>query len=51
MPSRHADVLGWRAQAAALAEIHHSLSPAEQRDAVIATGNDGESRDQRMTLQ
>ena len=43
LPQDFADMLGWRAEAAALASVYHSLSPAEQREAVIETGNYGEA--------
>lgn len=43
LPQDFADMLGWRAQAAALAAVYRSLSPAEQREAVIATGNYGQA--------
>ena len=43
LPQDFADMLGWRAEAAALATVYHSLSSAEQSEAVIATGNYGEA--------
>ncbi|MEO7041245.1 MAG: glycosyltransferase family 39 protein [Gemmatimonadaceae bacterium] len=43
LPQDFADMLGWRAEAAALATVYHSLSPAQQSEAVIATGNYGEA--------
>jgi hypothetical protein len=43
LPQDFADMLGWRAEAAALAAVYHTLSPAQQREAVIATGNYGEA--------
>jgi hypothetical protein len=43
LPQDFADMLGWRAEAGALASVYHSLPPAEQREAVIATGNYGEA--------
>jgi len=43
LPQDFADMLGWRAEATALARIYHSLPPDEQREAVIAAGNYGEA--------
>ena len=43
LPQDYADMLGWRAEAAALQSVYRSLSPAEQREAVIAAGNYGEA--------
>jgi 4-amino-4-deoxy-L-arabinose transferase-like glycosyltransferase len=43
LPQDYADMLGWRAEAAALQSVYRSLPPAEQRQAVIATGNYGEA--------
>jgi hypothetical protein len=43
LPQDYADMLGWRDEAAALQSVYRSLSPAEQRQAVIATGNYGEA--------
>lgn len=43
LPQDYADMLGWRDEAAALAAVYRSLSPAEQHDAVIATGNYGQA--------
>jgi len=43
LPQDFADMLGWRAEATALASVYHSLSPAERREAVIATDNYGEA--------
>ncbi|MEO7103577.1 MAG: hypothetical protein ABI311_09345, partial [Gemmatimonadaceae bacterium] len=43
LPQDYADMLGWRDEAAALQSVYRSLSPAEQREAVIAAGNYGEA--------
>lgn len=43
LPQDYADMLGWRDEAAALQAAYRSLSPTEQRDAVILTGNYGEA--------
>lgn len=43
LPQDYADMLGWRDEAAALSAAYRSLSPAEQHDAVILTGNYGEA--------
>ena len=43
LPQDYADMLGWRDQAAALQDVYRSLSPAEQRQAVILTDNYGEA--------
>jgi hypothetical protein len=43
LPQDYADMLGWRDEAAALQSVYRSLSQAEQRQAVIATGNYGEA--------
>lgn len=43
LPQDYADMLGWRDQAAALQSVYRSLSPTEQRQAVIAAGNYGEA--------
>jgi hypothetical protein len=43
LPQDFADMLGWRAEAAELASLYHSLSPAEQGEAVIMTGNYGQA--------
>ena len=43
LPQDFADMLGWRAEAAALASIYHSLPTVQRREAVIVTGNYGEA--------
>lgn len=43
LPQDFADMLGWRAEAAALAAVYRSLSPAQQNEVVIAAGNYGEA--------
>jgi hypothetical protein len=43
LPQDFADMLGWRAEAAALGRVYHSLPPTEQREAVITTSNYGEA--------
>ncbi len=43
LPQDFADMLGWRAEASTLASVYHSLSPAEQRETVIMTGNYGQA--------
>ena len=43
LPQDFADMLGWRAEAAALGRVYHSLPPDEQREAVITTSNYGEA--------
>ncbi len=43
LPQDFADMLGWRAEATALAGVYQTLSPDEQREAVITTGNYGEA--------
>jgi hypothetical protein len=43
LPQDFADMLGWRDEARALHDVYRSLSPSEQRQAVILTGNYGEA--------
>jgi hypothetical protein len=43
LPQDFADMLGWGAQARALARAYRSLTPEEQREAVIAGDNYGEA--------
>ena len=43
LPQDYADMLGWPAQAAAVARVFHALSREEQGRAVIAAGNYGEA--------
>lgn len=41
LPQDYADMLGWPAQAAAVARAYHSLSPAERRETVLIGTNYG----------
>lgn len=43
LPQDYADMLGWRAQAEAVARAYHALSPAERAQAVIFGDNYGEA--------
>ncbi|HEY8312116.1 MAG TPA: glycosyltransferase family 39 protein, partial [Gemmatimonadaceae bacterium] len=43
LPQDFADMLGWRDEASTLASVYRSLSPAEQRETVIVTGNYGQA--------
>lgn len=43
LPQDFADMLGWEEQSRALAAVYDALTPAEQREAVIAAGNYGEA--------
>ena len=43
LPQDYADMLGWPAQAEAVARVYHALSPEEQSRVVIAAGNYGEA--------
>lgn len=43
LPQDYADMLGWENQSRALAAVYRSLTPAEQREAVIGAGNYGEA--------
>jgi hypothetical protein len=41
LPQDYADMLGWREQVAAVAEVYHALPDSEQARAVIVAGNYG----------
>jgi len=43
IPQDYADMLGWREQVVAVAEVFHGLSPADQEKAVIIGSNYGEA--------
>ncbi|MCP4400399.1 MAG: glycosyltransferase family 39 protein [bacterium] len=43
LPQFYADMHGWEAMVAAVAEVYHSLSPEEQAQCVVFTGNYGEA--------
>jgi hypothetical protein len=43
LPQDYADMLGWEAQVAAVADAYRSLPPAEREAAVIIAGNYGEA--------
>ncbi len=43
LPQDFADMLGWRDEATALAAVYRSLTPEQQREAVIITGNYGQA--------
>ncbi|NNG14929.1 MAG: glycosyltransferase family 39 protein, partial [Gemmatimonadales bacterium] len=43
LPQDYADMLGWKEQADAVARVFHTLTPAEQADAVLYGGNYGEA--------
>ncbi len=43
LPQDYADMLGWEAQAAAVARVYRSLTPSERADVVILAGNYGEA--------
>lgn len=43
LPQDYADMLGWRAQAAAVGKALHALTPEEQRDVLLVGSNYGEA--------
>jgi hypothetical protein len=43
LPQDYADMLGWEALVAGVAEVYHALPPADRDRAVIATSNYGEA--------
>jgi 4-amino-4-deoxy-L-arabinose transferase-like glycosyltransferase len=43
LPQDYADMLGWEAQAAAVARVYHALPPDQREKAVLLAGNYGEA--------